>query len=64
LLGIYFYGDYCSGRIWGMKRAGSTFATRLMLESGMVISTFGEDEEGNVYVADYNAGRIYRITPP
>jgi glucose/arabinose dehydrogenase len=64
LQGIYFYGDYCSGRIWGMKRAGSTFATRLMLESGMVISTFGEDEEGNVYVADYNAGRIYRITPP
>jgi glucose/arabinose dehydrogenase len=64
LQGIYFYGDYCSGRIWGMQRAGSTFVTRLMLETGMVISTFGEDEEGNVYVADYNAGKIYRITSP
>ncbi len=64
LQGIYFYGDYCSGRIWGMKRTGSTFVTRLMLETGMVISTFGEDEEGNIYVADYNAGKIYRITTP
>ncbi len=64
LQGVYFYGDYCSGRIWGMKRAGTTFVTRLLLETGMLITTFGEDGEGNIYVADYGNGRIYRITAP
>lgn len=64
LQGVYFYGDYCSGRIWGMKRTGSTFVTRLLLETGMHISTFGEDEAGSIYVADYGAGKIYLITTP
>ncbi len=64
LQGVYFYGDFCTGRIWGMKRVGTTFVTRLLLETGMLISTFGEDEEGNLYVADYGNGRIYRITSP
>jgi glucose/arabinose dehydrogenase len=64
LQGVYFYGDYCSGRIWGMKRAGTTFSTRLLLDSGMLISTFGEDEAGEIYVADHGAGNIYRITAP
>ena len=64
LQGVYFYGDYCSGRIWGMKRAGSTFVNRLLLETGMHISTFGEDEAGNIYVADYGTGNIYLITSP
>ena len=45
-----------------MKRVGTTFVTRLLLETGMLISTFGEDEAGEIYVADYGNGRIYRIT--
>jgi len=64
LQGVYFYGDYCSGRIWGMKRVGSTFVARLLLETGMLISTFGEDEAGNIYVADHGTGKIYLITSP
>jgi glucose/arabinose dehydrogenase len=64
LQGVYLYGDYCSGRIWGMKRAGSQFVNRLLLETGMLISTFGEDEAGNIYVADHGSGRIYLITSP
>lgn len=62
LQGVYLYGDYCSGRIWGMKRVGSTFVTRLLLETGMLISTFGEDEKGNIYVANHGIGKIYLIT--
>ena len=47
-----------------MKRVASTFATRLLLETGMLISTCGEDEAGNIYVADHGSGRIYLITSP
>jgi hypothetical protein len=33
-------------------------------DSGMFLSTFGEDEDGNIYVADYGSGKIYEITSP
>lgn len=64
LQGVYLYGDFCSGRIWGLKRTGATVSSTLMLESNLAISTFGEDEAGNLYVADHGAGTIYKIGPP
>jgi hypothetical protein len=51
--GIYFYGDYCSGRIWGLEFDGSTWQSTLLLDTPYTISTFGEDEDGNLYLADY-----------
>ena len=64
LRGVYLYGDYCSGRIWGLKLTGTTVENRLLLESGMLISTFGEDEAGTIYVADHASGNIYKIVSP
>jgi glucose/arabinose dehydrogenase len=61
LQGIYFYGDYCTGIIWGLKNNGGTWQATLLLDSPYSISTFGEDESGNLYVADYNTGRMFRI---
>ena len=59
--GVYLYGDYCSGRIWGLRRAGNTWEVRELLKAPIAISTFGEDEQGSLYVADYDDGRIYKI---
>lgn len=64
LQGIYFYGDFCSGRIWGLKREEGNWKTWLVKESGLAISTFGEDESGELYVADYAKGDIYRFGAP
>jgi len=61
LRGIYLYGDYCSGRIWGIERQGSTFNNRLLLSTAFGITTFGEDEAGEMYLADASKGTIYRI---
>jgi uncharacterized protein (TIGR03437 family) len=61
LRGIYLYGDYCSGRIWGVERQGSAWVNRLLLSSGFAITTFGEDEAGEVYVANAGNGTIHRI---
>ena len=61
LQGIYLYGDFCSGKIWGMRRNGQTWENRLLLDATFPISSFGEDEAGNVYVLDYVGGDIYRI---
>jgi uncharacterized protein (TIGR03437 family) len=66
LRGTYLYGDYCNGMIWGLTRQGAQFTNRLILASGFRISTFGQDEGGEIYVAGADSGRIYRLqgTPP
>uniref|UniRef100_Q024X4 Glucose/sorbosone dehydrogenase-like protein n=1 Tax=Solibacter usitatus (strain Ellin6076) TaxID=234267 RepID=Q024X4_SOLUE len=61
LRGIYLYGDYCSGRIWGTERQGTTWLTRQLLASNFGITTFGEDEAGEVYVANATDGTIHHI---
>jgi hypothetical protein len=58
--GLYFYGDFCSGRIWGLRREPSVQNT-LLLDTTIQISAFGEDEGGNLYVAGYNTGEIYQL---
>jgi glucose/arabinose dehydrogenase len=60
LQGIYFYGDYCSGRIWGLAQAGSQWTNVELLSSGVQISSFGETESGEVLVVDY-AGNLLRL---
>ncbi len=61
LRGIYLFGDWASGRIWGLRRLGSEWQHALLLESGKVISSFGEDGSGQVWVVDYTGGAIYPI---
>jgi hypothetical protein len=59
--GVYLYGDFCSGRVWGLRRSGSTWQNSLLQDTSYAISTFGEDEAGEVYLADYGSGAIYRV---
>lgn len=63
LSGAYLYGDYCSGRIWGAIFNGTSWVTTELLDSPYNISTFGEDENGEIYLAHHHAssGAIYRI---
>jgi len=64
LEGIYFYGDYCSGRIWGLRHTNpadpQSWESTQLLDTDLQITSFGEGEDGTVYVADY-AGTIYRL---
>jgi glucose/arabinose dehydrogenase len=60
--GTYLYGDFCSGRIWGATRnANGTVTSRQLLDVTFNISTFGQDVNGEIYVADYSNGALYRI---
>jgi glucose/arabinose dehydrogenase len=63
LVGTYLYADYCTGRIWGAKRTeGNRWVPAELLKTEFQISTFGEDEEGELYFADHTSGTIYRIS--
>jgi glucose/arabinose dehydrogenase len=59
--GNYVYGDYCSGRIWGMRKEDGRWNPAELADTKLSISTFGEDEAGEVYVADHSNGGIYRM---
>jgi glucose/arabinose dehydrogenase len=60
LQGIYFYSDYITGRIWGLRRVGTVWHTHEFVNTPYNVSSFGEDESGELYVVDLG-GAIYQI---
>ena len=58
--GVYLYGDFCSGNIWGLLKTSDDFANSLLFKTSFRISTFGLDDEGELYLGDYS-GAIYRL---
>ena len=59
--GTYIFGDFISGRIWVLQETqfGSWNRTQL-LDTSFNISSFGEDESGEIYVVNY-AGSVGRL---
>ena len=61
LQGYYIYGDYCSGNIWALAYDGSAVTENIRLvDSGLSITSFGEDLAGNLYILDRQGG-IYTL---
>ena len=62
--GYYFYGDYCSGVVWLATEGDAGWSSVVWPLAALTlnrISSFGEDEQGNLYIADRNDGKVYRI---
>lgn len=59
--GVYIYGDYCSGIIWGLILSNGQWQAQALFEAGMKITAFGEDESGELYLASDN-GSVYNLT--
>jgi glucose/arabinose dehydrogenase len=64
LQGIYLFGDYCSGRVWGIRKTGAGWDNALLAATTLSISTFGEDESGNVYLVNHTSGDLLKILSP
>ena len=60
--GIYLFGDYCSGKIWGLILSNGQWQSQVMFETGGTITTFGQDESGELYFAS-DSGEVYHLTP-
>lgn len=62
LKGVYLYGDFCNGNLWGLyKNASQQWVGKLIGDTGYNISSFAEAENGELYLLDYG-GRLIRIT--
>jgi len=66
IAGMYLYSDYCTGFIRGAKKVNGVWTTTLLLSTPHNISTFGQNESGELYIADHDptAGAVYRIAKP
>ena len=61
LQGVYFYADYCSMRIWAATPAGDgTWRSDLVLQSDAPITSWGADQDGELYIVEAN-GHISRL---
>jgi glucose/arabinose dehydrogenase len=65
LYGNYFYGDYCSGKVWSLLRqVDDTWVNNLVFSgTNLFISSFGEDVNGELYLLSYGDGVVYQIQP-
>ncbi len=61
LSGIYFYADYCSGRVWGLRNGALGWETQELLQPGYAFTSLGEDDAGEVYAVDGTSGALYRL---
>jgi len=61
LLGLYIYGDFASGRIWGLStNLGGNLTNQLLISSGLPISSFGTDADNELYICAFD-GVIYKF---
>ncbi|MCB0324390.1 MAG: PQQ-dependent sugar dehydrogenase [Bdellovibrionales bacterium] len=62
LYGKYLFGDFGSQRVFLLSPLGNGMWQRdFLFSSGFAISSFGEDEAGELYIVDYN-GRLLKVT--
>ena len=50
----YIYGDYCSGRIWGVDTGSENGAAIPLADTGRSIASFAEDASGELYIVTFN----------
>ncbi len=67
LVGVYVYGDFESGRIWGLRYENGKVVTNGELievtrAPKLNIASFGEDAEGELYILAFD-GRIHELVP-
>lgn len=65
LYGTYIFADFCSGLVWqGTRGDEGTWTMSEPIQSGLAISSFGTDEQGEMYVVDLTSGIVYRLEAP
>lgn len=61
LYGRYFFGDWCSGRLWTMARLGNRWQVDPAGRTVVMYSTFGTDIHGELYGGGYANGTLYKL---
>ena len=61
LTGVYVYGDFCTGQVFGLRYAdGEVVEHKLLADTGLQIASFGQDNDGELYLLSQGEG-IFRL---
>ena len=64
LVGSYLFSDYGSGIIWRLVPNGSSgFTSEQLLDTSLAIASFGQGNDGELYVVDIVGGGLHKIVP-
>ena len=58
--GVYLYGDYCTGFVWGLIKSSSGWQIQRLFDTDFNITSFGQDEVGEVYLVG-DGGGVYKL---
>lgn len=64
LNGAYIYGDFIDGNIWALRKVRSRAVNSVIGKTDLLISSFGLDEAGDLYILDFGSGKIFKLTAP
>ena len=64
LAGAYVYGDYVTGKVWGLRHQGATVTWREeLVDTSLQIICFAKDQAGELLIVDYPTGTFHRLAP-
>lgn len=61
LHGLYIFGDFGSGRVFALDSNNPTSSPAQILDSDKLISSFGVDAKGELYLLSYGNGKVYKL---
>ncbi|MGZ6299377.1 MAG: PQQ-dependent sugar dehydrogenase [Candidatus Limnocylindria bacterium] len=61
LVGTYLFSDYCSGTVWTLGPPGGGVTPRQLAITDLQVSSFGEGEDGEIFLVDLLDGGLYRV---
>ncbi len=62
MVGAYFFGDFDLGTIFTLQVDGSAISPKPILETSLLITSFGEDEDGELYLVELGGGLYHLIS--
>jgi len=57
----YYYADFELGKIWGMRQSGSAWNSRLLLDTTLLIPSFGVDDADRLYLTSFGNNAVYEL---
>lgn len=61
LKGVYIFGDFMTGRIFGLEKILGEWRGFVITDTDYFISSFGRGAKGELYLLDYSGGKVLKI---
>lgn len=63
LVGLYLFADFRTGKLWSLdEESPGRWRQVELLDTPLQVSSFGEDEDGELYVTSFHDNRVHRVT--